>query len=65
MKHWGITAWLAFWATALPAWAQQYEAPQPQPVGEQSMMWEWLYGMVFLVGCLAVAFKPAKRSNLQ
>lgn len=51
---------------AVPVLAQSYELPQPKTVGgESSMLWPWLYGLAFLIGCMAVAFKPAKRANLQ
>lgn len=31
----------------------------------RTTMIEWLIGTIFLVGCLVVAFKPSKRSNLK
>jgi hypothetical protein len=49
-----------------PALAQTYDLPQPKTVTtEPSLLYPWLFGLAFLVGCLAVAFKPAKRANLQ
>ena len=49
-----------------PSLAQTYDVPSPKTVsGEPSLLWPWLYGLAFLVGCLMVAFKPAKRANLQ
>jgi FtsH-binding integral membrane protein len=57
---------LALLATTAVAAAQTYEVVAPKVVSaEQSLLWEWIYGLVFVVGCLVVAFKPAKRSNLQ
>jgi hypothetical protein len=55
-------------ATPLPTQvtAQVYDLPQetePKPT-ERSTWREWLIGSIFLVGCLVVAFKPAKRVNL-
>ena len=32
---------------------------------EKSVAKEWAIGAVFLVGCLLVAFKPAKRANVK
>jgi hypothetical protein len=58
-------ACLAMGIAVLPALGQTYEVPPPQMITEQSMLWEWLFGLTFLVGCLVVGFKPAKRSNLQ
>jgi hypothetical protein len=53
-------------ATAAPLIAQTYELPAPKTSStEPSMLWPWLFGLAFLVGCLVVAFKPAKRANLQ
>jgi hypothetical protein len=47
-------------------WAQSYEAPALKIyTPDQSMLMPWLYGLAFLIGCLVVAFKPAKRANLQ
>jgi len=47
-------------------WAQSYEQPPPKIFSQdQSMLMPWLYGLAFLIGCLVVAFKPAKRANLQ
>ena len=41
-----------------------YETSVLQTMKEQSTMVEWGIGAIFLVGALVVAFKPAKRSNL-
>jgi len=30
-----------------------------------STMIEWAIGAVFVVGCLVIAFKPAKRANIK
>ena len=46
-------------------WAQSYKAPAAKGLGEGSTTMEWVMTFVFLVGCLIVAFKPAKRSNLK
>ena len=52
--------------SAGPALAQRaYEATSPKTMQQQSVILEWGIGAIFLVGCLVVAFKPAKRSNLQ
>ena len=51
--------------TAPPALAQSRELVSRKSGAEESVMIEWLIGAVFLIGCLVVAFKPAKRSNLQ
>lgn len=32
---------------------------------DRSVWMEWLIGSIFLVGCLVVAFKPAKRADLR
>ena len=32
---------------------------------ERSTILEWGIGALFLIGCLVVAFKPSKRSNLK
>ena len=50
------------WAGPLLA---QYDEPAPQSMPEKSTATEWLIAGAFLVGCLVVAFKPAKRSNLK
>ncbi len=50
----------------LPAWAQiTYEPSTIKTAAEQSLMYEWICGTVFLLGCMVVAFKPSKRSNLR
>ncbi len=56
---------LALLVASVPALAQTYELAAPKTVGEQSMMYEWIYGLVFLAGCLVAGFKPSKRSNLK
>ena len=48
-----------------PALAQKYEAPPSKPLSPSTFMVEWGIGTVFLVACLVVGFKPAKRSNLK
>jgi len=48
-----------------PALGQKpYEAPKYN-TKEKSAIVEWGIGAAFLVGCLVVAFKPSKRSNLK
>ena len=54
---------LFLWAG--PVLAQTYEE-QPSPsMHEKSGTVEWLIAAGFLVGCLGVAFKPAKRANIK
>jgi hypothetical protein len=50
-----------------PLIAQSYDVPPDNtPKAEdRSVAKEWLIGAIFLVGCLVVAFKPAKRANLR
>lgn len=43
---------------------QEYEAPQLK-TRDGSTALAWVVGAIFLLGCLVVAFKPAKRSNLR
>jgi hypothetical protein len=52
---------------ALPLSAQTYDIPQEADTKatERTVWHEWLIGSIFLVGCLVVAFKPAKRANLR
>ncbi|NLE58119.1 MAG: hypothetical protein GX616_07155 [Planctomycetes bacterium] len=48
-----------------PALAQKpYEAPT-YSFKPRSTIREWGIGAGFLIGCLVVAFKPSKRSNLK
>lgn len=48
-----------------PALAQKpYEAPK-YSTSDRSTMIEWGIGAAFVIGCLVVAFKPSKRSNLK
>ena len=42
-----------------------YPIPEVSTAARESTWMEWVIGAVFLVGCLVLAFKPAKRSNLQ
>jgi hypothetical protein len=53
------------WAGPLPAQSNTYEEPAPKSMNEKSTATEWLITGAFLVGCLVVAFKPSKRSNLK
>jgi hypothetical protein len=58
----------AFWIACLwagPVLAQTYEEAPPKAMEEKSLATAWLIAAAFLVGCLVVAFKPAKRSNLK
>ena len=47
-----------------PVLAQTYEEQPAPPMNEKSTTIEWLIAAGFLVGCLGVAFKPAKRANI-
>ncbi len=53
--------------SATPLMAQSYDVPVDNgpKVEDRSVAKEWLIGAIFLVGCLVVAFKPAKRANLR
>ena len=53
--------------SATPLMAQSYELVETATSSkdERSVAKEWLIGSIFLVGCLVVAFKPAKRANLR
>ncbi len=64
------TQWIVGLAVGLGlaavATAQQaYDLPSAGTPEEASIAIEWLIGGTFVVGCLVVAFKPAKRSNLR
>lgn len=52
--------------TAGGLFAQEYklEPPKVYTDPDASTAMQWLMTAVFVVGCLVVAFKPAKRSNL-
>ncbi|GMU22387.1 MAG: hypothetical protein AMXMBFR13_24730 [Phycisphaerae bacterium] len=65
MRRRFLTFMLGTLLFTVPAWGQSYELPQGGKPVEKSVAKEWLIGSIFLVGCLVVAFKPAKRSNLQ
>lgn len=56
---------LAALFSATPLMAQSYEAADSKANLDKSVAKEWLIGSIFLVGCLVVAFKPAKRANLR
>ncbi|MHC4442272.1 MAG: hypothetical protein ACYTF1_05705 [Planctomycetota bacterium] len=43
----------------------QYVETKPTVLKKDSTAIEWLIAGIFLVGCMVVAFKPAKRSNLK
>lgn len=51
--------------SATPLAAQSYQAPEPSKPKEKSVAKEWGIATVFIIGCLVVAFKPAKRANLR
>ncbi len=53
------------WAELLLAQTNTYDEPAPKTMSEKSTATEWLIAGAFLVGCLVVAFKPSKRSNLK
>ena len=54
---------LLAWAPSL--WAQTYTEPPPSMLPEEGTAIQWLMVAIFLVACLVVAFKPAKRANLR
>ncbi len=60
-------ALFALLLSATPLLAQSYDVPTESgpKVEDRSVAKEWLIGAIFLVGCLVVAFKPAKRANLR
>ena len=51
--------------SAESVFAQQTYEAEPLKTKEASTTMAWVIGAVFLLGCLVVAFKPAKRSNLR
>ena len=64
MRH--VVSWLGgVLMLAAPALAQTYEQTAPSALQEKGGTVEWLIAAAFLVACLVVAFKPAKRSNLK
>jgi len=61
-----VVSWLSgIVMCAAPALAQTYEQKIPTSTGEKGVMIEWLIATAFLIACLVVSFKPAKRSNLK
>ncbi|MDM8008000.1 MAG: hypothetical protein QUV05_17815 [Phycisphaerae bacterium] len=48
-----------------PALAQGSSEGPTYNFKPRSTMIEWVIGTIFLIGCLVVAFKPSKRSNLK
>ena len=48
-----------------PLMAQTYAEEPPKSLEDRSTTIEWLIAAGFLVGCLGVAFKPAKRANIK
>jgi len=64
MRH--MIRWLGgMLLPAAPALAQTYTQTPPTGLQEKGGTVEWLMAAGFLVACLVVAFKPAKRSNLK
>jgi hypothetical protein len=51
--------------TAGPALAQKPYKEPSYSNKERSTIVQWGIGAAFLIGCLVVAFKPSKRSNLK
>ncbi len=67
IKKWLLALGIVLW-TSTCVWAQQYELPKPQTADnltQDSTIVSWVIGVVFLIGCLVVAFKPTKRVNLR
>lgn len=63
-RRWAIIS-LTMLCNPLILFAQEtYPEPKIAPT-PPTVMLEWLIGAIFLVACLVVAFKPAKRSNLR
>lgn len=58
---------LYLWLAAAPILAQPPNKPvsTAKPLPPAKPVIEWVIGAVFLVACLVVAFKNAKRSNVQ
>jgi amino acid transporter len=51
---------------ASPALGQlTYDYAAPVTVAKESTWVEWVIGAIFILGCLVVAFKGAKRSKLE
>jgi len=59
---WFLTGVLVLTTSVL---AQSYKVTKPKILEKESTAMEWLYAGTFLVGCMVIAFKPAKRSNLR
>ncbi len=53
------------WAAPALAKPMEYALPKVNAVTRESSWKEVLIGGIFLLGCLILAFKPAKRSNLR
>lgn len=60
-----LNAFFTVLVSATPLLAQTYDAGDFRAAGEQSAAYQWGIGSAFLVGCLVVAFKPARRVNLR
>ena len=56
--------WYPLVLSSATAMGQSYQQPAPSTVTKESGWMEWVIAAVFVVGCLVVAFKRAKRSNL-
>ena len=62
-----LSALFAVLLCATPLVGQTYyDVPQEVKITQdRSIAWEWLMGSIFLVGCLVLAFKPARRADLR
>ena len=61
-----IVGLCGFFLSEVMVLAQQtYEEIKPVVLEKKSAAMEWLIAGAFLVGCMVIAFKPAKRSNLK
>lgn len=67
LKRWLISGTILM-MTAMNSLGQEYDLPKPrsaEQLTEESTVLAWGIGVVFVIGCLVVAFKPAKRANLR
>ncbi len=53
---------VSLWLTVGPVLAQEATV---RKIEESKPAWEWTMVVVFIAGCLVVAFKNSKRSNIQ
>ncbi|GMV97362.1 MAG: hypothetical protein AMXMBFR83_17200 [Phycisphaerae bacterium] len=65
MRRWLIHLMMGLLLSVAPVAGQTYEVQDAPTPKEKSVAKEWLIGTVFLIGCLVVAFKPARRANLR